>query len=74
MKGAVHRIQNREAAFSCQGFNTNLVHFLSLCHAINSNVYVCSLTCMISHVHRCAPKTVLHAQNLKYEKFYFMKA
>ena len=36
-------------------------------YVIISNVYVCSFMCMISQIHRCAPKTVLHAQNFVYK-------
>ena len=47
-----------------KGFNTNLL----LYHVIIGNMYTYSFTCMISHVHRCAPKTVLHAhKNIIYE-------
>ena len=55
---------------AAKGFNTNLVHFLPPYHVIISNMHVCSFTCTISHVHRLAPKTVLRAQNLVYEKNY----
>ena len=50
-----------------KGFNTNLVQCLPPYYFIFSNEHVCSFTCTISDVHRCAPKTVLHAQNLVYE-------
>ena len=53
---------------AAKGFNTNLVQYLPPFYVIISNVHVCSLTCTISHVHRRAPKTVLRAQNLVYEK------
>ena len=47
-----------------KGFKTNLVQFLPLYHVIISNVHVCSFTCTISHVHRSAPKTVLHVRKI----------
>ena len=53
---------------AAQGFNTNLVQCLPPYFVIISNVHVCSFTCTISHVHTRAPKTVLHARNLLYEK------
>ena len=53
---------------SAKGFNTNLVNFLLPYHVIISIVHVCSSMCMISHVHRCAPKTVLRARNFVYKK------
>ena len=52
---------------AAEGFNTNLVQFLPPYVSI-SNLHICTFMCMISHVHGCAPKTVLHAQNLVYEK------
>ena len=53
---------------SAKGFNTNLVNFLLPYHVIISIVHVCSFMCMISHVHRRAPKTVLRARNFVYKK------
>ena len=49
---------------AAKGFNTNLVQCLPPYYVIISNVYVCSFTYMISHMHRRAPKTVLRTQNL----------
>ena len=51
-----------------KGFNTNSVQCLPLYYVIISKVHICSFTCTISHMHRCAPKMVLHAQNLVYKK------
>ena len=53
---------------AAKGFNTNLVQCLPPYYVIISTVHIYPFTCMISHVHRHAPKTVLHAQNLVYEK------
>ena len=53
---------------TAKGFNTNLVQCLPPYYVIVSNVHVCSFTGTISHMHRRAPKTVLHAQNLVYTK------
>ena len=53
---------------AAKGFNTNLVQCLPLYYVIASNVYVCSFTCRIAHVHRRVPKMVLHALNFVYEK------
>ena len=53
---------------AAKDFNTNLIRFLPLYHVIISNMHVCSFTCMLSHTHICAPKMVLHAQNLVLEK------
>ena len=53
---------------AAKGFNTNLVQCLPPYYVIISNVHVCSFTRTISHVNRSAPKTVLHARNLVYEK------
>ena len=49
---------------AAKGFNTNLVQCLPPYYVIISNVYVCPFTCMISHMHRRAPKTVLRTRNL----------
>ena len=68
MKRAVHRIEIERTFLAVKRFNTNLVQCLSLHHAIISNVHVCCFLCTISHVQGCAPKTVLHVQNLVYEK------
>ena len=57
-----------------KGFNTNLVYFVRPYHVIISNMHVCSFMCTISHVLGRAPKMVLHAQNLVYQKLEFMKA
>ena len=57
-----------------KSFNTSLVNFLQLCYFIVSNDHVCSFKDTISHVRGgCAPKMVLCAQNLVYEKLEFMK-
>ena len=53
---------------AAKGVNTNLVQCLPPYYVIISNVHVFSFTCMISHVNRPAPKTVLHARNLLYDK------
>ena len=37
------------------------MQFLPLYHVIISNMHVYSFTCMISHMHGHAPKTILHA-------------
>ena len=58
---------------AAKGFNTNLVQCLPPYYVIISNVHICSLTCTILHVYRRAPKTVLHAQNLVYEKVIIYK-
>ena len=55
-KGAVQRTEIERPFLAATGFNSNLVHFLLLYHAIISNVEVCFLTGTISHVHGCAPK------------------
>ena len=47
---------------------TNLVQFVPLYHVIMNNVHVWSFTCTISNFHGRAPKTVLRARNLVYEK------
>ena len=49
-------------------FNTNLVQCLPPYYVIISNLHVYSFMCMISHVHRHAPKTVLHTRNLVSKK------
>ena len=46
---------------AAKGFNTNLVQCLPLYYVIISKVHVCSFMCTISHVHKHAPKMVLHA-------------
>ena len=56
-----------------KSFNTDLVHFLLLYHVTVSNMNISSFMGMISHMQVCAPKTVLHAQNLVHEKLKFMK-
>ena len=53
---------------AAKGFNANLLQCLLPYYVIISNVHVRSFMCTISHVHRHAPKTVLYAQNLVYEK------
>ena len=45
---------------AAKGFNTNLIQYLQPYHVV--------IMCTISHVHGCAPKTVLHAQNLVHKK------
>ena len=50
------------------GFNSNLVQFLPPYYVIISNVHVCSFTGTISHGHGRAPKFVLRAWNILYEK------
>ena len=67
-KGAVHRIEREKPLLAAKAFDTNLVQLLPPYHVIISNVQVCSFMCTISHVHGRAPKTVLRAQNLAYEK------
>ena len=52
---------------AAKGFNTNLVQCLPPYFVIISNMHVCSLTYTISHLHRCAPKTILRARKLVYE-------
>ena len=52
-----------------KGFNTNFVQSLPLYQVIISNVLVYSFTLTIPHVHGRAPKTILRARNLVYEKF-----
>ena len=47
-----------------KGFCTFLLPY----YVIISNLHVCSFTGMIFHVHERAPKMVLRAQNLVYEK------
>ena len=51
-----------------KGFNTNLVQYQLPYHVIIINVHVCSFMGTISHVYGCAPKTVLHVQNIVYKK------
>ena len=58
-KGTVHRTEIERPFLATKGFNTNLVQFLLLYHVIINNVHI-SFSCTISHVHKHAPKTVLH--------------
>ena len=74
MKGAIYRTKIERPFLAAKGFNTNLVQFLPPYHVIISKTHVCSFTCTISNVHARAPKTVLHARNLVYQKLQFMKA
>ena len=67
-KGAVSRTEIGRLFLAAKGFNANLVQFLLAYHVVISNVHVSSFMCTISQMHRCAPKMVLHAQNLVYEK------
>ena len=53
---------------AARGFNTNLVQCVPPYFVIISNMHVRCFTRTISHLHRRAPKTVLHAQKLVYEK------
>ena len=53
---------------AARGFNTNLVQCVPPYFVTISNMHVRSLTRTISHLHRRAPKTVLHARKLMYEK------
>ena len=57
-----------QLSVAIQGFNTNLVQFLSLCHIIISNMHVNIFMCMIYHMHRHEPNTVLSAFSLVLEK------
>ena len=70
----MHKTEIERPFLAANSFNTTLVHFLPPYHVIISNLHVCSFTCMIFHVHGRAPKTVLRARNLVYEKLKFMKA
>ena len=53
---------------AAKGFSTTLIHFLAPHYIIISNVHICSFTCTISYMHGCAPKIVLGAPNLMYDK------
>ena len=53
---------------TAKDFNTTLIKFLPPYHVIVSNMLVCSFMDTIFHVHKRAPKTVLHAHNLVYKK------
>ena len=66
-KGPVSRTEIGRLFLADKGFNTNLVQFL-LAYVVISNVHVSSFMYTISQMHRCAPKMVLHAQNLVYGK------
>ena len=73
----MHRTEIERQFLAAKGFNTNLVQFLPRYCVIISNVYIIHVyffTCMISHVHGCAHKTILDAQNLMHEKLLFMRA
>ena len=59
---------------AAKGFNTNLVQCLPPYYVIVRNAHIFSITCRISHVNRHAPKMVLHAQNLLYEKIIIYEA
>ena len=64
----MHKTEIERPFLAALGFNTNLVHFLLPYHVIISIVHVCSFTGPIFHMHGRAPKTVLGARNLMYEK------
>ena len=66
-KVAIHMTEIERPFLAVKGFNANLLQCLPPYYVI-SNVHVCFFMCTISHVHRHAPKTVLYAQNLVYEK------
>ena len=59
---------------AAKGFNTNLVQCLPPYYVIVRNAHIFSIMCRISHVNRHAPKMVLHAQNLLYEKIIIYEA
>ena len=65
-EGAVHRTETETPFLPAKDFNANLIHFLPPYHVIISNMHcVCFFfTSTISYVHGCAPKMVLHGQNL----------
>ena len=67
-------IEAERSLLAAKGFSANLVHFLPPYHVIICNVHHCSVTGTISHVHGLAPKTILRARNLVFEKLWFMKA
>ena len=68
-KGAIQMTEIKRPFLAAKAFNANLVQCLPPHYVIISNRHICSFTCRISHIHRCAPKTVLHALNLVCEKF-----
>ena len=67
-KGVMYWNETERPFLSVKGFNTPLVHFLPKYYVIISNMHVCSFACTIFHVHGRAPKMVLCARNLAYEK------
>ena len=68
-KGAIHRTEIERPLLAAKRFNTNLVQFLTPYCVTISNMHVCCFMCMISHVHRCVPKTVLQVRNVVHKKF-----
>ena len=66
-KGATHRTEIERLFLATRSFNTKLVQFL-LPYVIFSNVHMYFCMGNIFHMHGCAPKTVLCAQNLVYRK------
>ena len=71
---AVYRTEIQRPCLTVKGFNINLVQFLPPYLVVIGNVHVYSFRCTISRVQRRAPKTVLRARNLVYEKLQFIKA
>ena len=63
----MHRTEIERNFLAAKDFNTNFVQFLPPNHVLISNMYVCSFTCTISHVHGHARKTVLCTRNLVYK-------
>ena len=61
-------IEAERPFLAAKGFSTNLVHSPSPYHVIICNVHLCFVTGTISHVHGLAPKTILRARNLVFEK------
>ena len=53
---------------AAKGFNANLIQCIPLYYVIISNVHLFSFMCTVFHMYRYAPKMVLCAQNLVYEK------
>ena len=51
MKEAVNRAEKEKPFLASKAFNTNLVQFLH-------RIMLLLVTCAITHVHGCAPKTV----------------
>ena len=67
-KGAIQSTGIERPFLAAKGFNTNLAHFLPPYRVIISNAHVRSFTGTVSHVQGRAPKTILRAQNIVYEK------